>query len=139
MSVLKNLQEQQSSSPTSNPSTPRLDAIEQQLNKLTTAVSELAQYVKVMDEAQTGKLTALTSQQREQPSKPQLDDETRSRITEIEKTLAAVASQLSSSEAVKLPDGSSVRRSDLDAHAMMTGIERQLATTAQSSAKARKP
>ena len=135
MSVLKNLQEQQSSSPTSNPSTPRLDAIEQQLNKLTTAVSELAQYVKVMDEAQTGKLTALTSQQREQPSKPQLDDETRSRITEIEKTLAAVASQLSSSEAVKLPDGSSVRRSDLDAHAMMTGIERQLATTAQSSAE----
>ena len=43
MSVLKNLQEQQSSSPTSNPSTPRLDAIEQQLTKLTTAVSELAQ------------------------------------------------------------------------------------------------
>jgi len=135
MSVLKNLQEQQSSSPTSNPSTLRLDAIEQQLTKLTTAVSELAQYVKVMDEAQTGKLTALTSQQREQPSKLPLDDETRSRLSEIEKTLAAVASQLSSREAVKLPDGSSVRRSDLDAHAMMTGIERQLATTAQSSAE----
>jgi hypothetical protein len=113
----------------------RLDAIEQQLTKLTTAVSELAQYVKVMDEAQTGKLTALTSQQREQPSKLPLDDETRSRLSEIEKTLAAVASQLSSREAVKLPDGSSVRRSDLDAHAMMTGIERQLATTAQSSAE----
>lgn len=135
MSVLKNLQGQQSSSPTSNPSTLRLDAIEQQLTKLTTAVSELAQYVKVMDEAQTGKLTALTSQQREQPSKLPLDDETRSRLSEIEKTLAAVASQLSSSEAVKLPDGSSVRRSDLDAHSMMARIEKQLATTAQSSAE----
>ncbi len=133
--MLKNLQEQQSNSPTSNPSTLRLDAIEHQLTKLTTAVSELAQYVKVMDEAQTGKLTALTSQQHEQPSRPQLDDETRSRIAEIERTLAAVASQLSSSEAVKLPDGSSVRRSDLDAHSMMTRIEKQLATTAQSSAE----
>lgn len=36
---------------------------------------------------------------------------------------------------MKLPDGSSVRRSDLDAHSMMTRIEKQLATTAQSSAE----
>lgn len=98
--------------------------------------ADLTAFVKVMDEQQEARLKRLsTSQQQEQPSRPQLDDETRSRIAEIEKTLAAVASQLSSSEAVKLPDGSSVRRSDLDAHSMMTRIEKQLATTAQSSAE----
>jgi hypothetical protein len=66
---------------------------------------------------------------------PPLDNETRSRIAEIEKTLAAVASQLSSSEAVKLPDGSSVRGFDLDTHLMLARIEKQLATTARSSAE----
>jgi hypothetical protein len=89
-----------------------------------------------MDEQQEARMKRLwTSQQHEQPSRPPLDNETRSRIAEIEKTLAAVASQLSSSEAVKLPDGSSVRRSDLDAHSMMARIEKQLATTAPSSAE----
>lgn len=134
MSVLKNLENLQTSGPSST-STSRLDAIEAQLTTLTTAVNELTGYVKVMDEQHSKSLTALTSQQHEQPSRPQLDDETRSRIAEIERTLAAVASQLSSSEAVKLPDGSSVTRSDVDAHSMMTRIEKQLATTAQSSAE----
>lgn len=134
MSVLKNLQDQQSSSETSSPSTSRLDAIEQQLTKLTKAVGDLSGYLKVMDEVHTTKLTALTSQQHGQPSTLPLDDETKRRLSEIEKTLAAVASQLSSSEAVKLPDGSSVKRSDLDAHAMVGRIEKQLSTTARSSA-----
>lgn len=135
LETMKQADEQQSSSETSSSSTSRLDAIEQQLSKLTKAVSDLSGYVKVMDEVHTGKLTALTSQQHEQPSTLPLDGESRNRLTEIEKTLAAVASQLSSSEAVKLPDGSSVRRSDLDAFSMMQRIGETLATTAQNSAE----
>lgn len=116
--------------------TSRLPAVEQQLTKLTKTVADLAGFVKVMDEQQDRRLTRLsTSQQPEQPSTLPLDDETRNRLSEIEKTLSAIASQLSSSEAVKLPDGSSVKRSDLDAHSMMTRIEQQLATTARSSAE----
>jgi len=72
--------------------------------------------------------------------KPKLDrimDRTnvRNRLAEIEKTLAAVASQLSASEAVKLSDGSSVKRSDLDAHSMMTRTGQSVDTMAQSSAE----
>ena len=59
----------------------------------------------------------------------------RNRLAEIEKTLAAVASQLSASEAVKLSDGSSVKRSDLDAHSMMTRTGQSVDTMAQSSAE----
>lgn len=136
LDTMKQADEQQSTTEMLEVWTSKLPAVEQQLSKLTKTVADLTAFVRVMDEQQEARLKRLsTSQQHEQPSRPQLDDETRSRIAEIEKTLAAVASQLSSSEAVKLPDGSSVRRSDLDAHAMMTGIERQLATTAQSSAE----
>ena len=136
LDTMKQADEQQSTTETLEEWTSRLPAVEQQLSKLTKTVADLTAFVKVMDEQQEARLKRLsTSQQHEQPSRPQLDDETRSRIAEIEKTLASVASQLTSSEAVKLPDGSSVRRSDLDAHTMMTRIEKQLATTAQSSAE----
>lgn len=136
LDTMKQADEQQSTTEMLEEWTSRLPAVEQQLSKLTKAVADLTAFVKVMDEQQEARLKRLsTSQQHEQPSKLPLDDETKSRIAEIEKTLAAVASQLSSSEAVKLPDGSSVRRSDLDAHSMMTRIEKRLATTAQSSAE----
>lgn len=136
LDTMKHADEQQSTTEMLEEWTSRLPAVEQQLSKLTKTVADLTAFVRVMDEQQEARLKRLsTSQQHEQPSRPQLDDETRSRIAEIEKTLVAVASQLSSSEAVKLPDGSSVRRSDLDAHSMMTRIEKQLATTARSSAE----
>lgn len=76
-----------------------------------------------------------TSQPPAQPSTLPLDAVTKSRLAEIEKTLAAVAEQLSTSEAVKLPDGSSVRRSDLDAHTMMKTISATLQTMTSSSAE----
>lgn len=136
LDTMKQADEQQSTTEMLEEWTSRLPAVEGQLSKLTKTVADLTAFVKVMDEQQEARLKRLsTSQEHEQPSKLPLDDETRSRIAEIEKTLAAVASQLSSSEAVKLPDGSSVKRSDLDAHTMMTRIEKQLATTAQSSAE----
>lgn len=136
LDTMKQADEQLSTTETLAELTSRLPAVEQQLSKLTKTVADLTAFVRVMDEQQEARLKRLsTSQQHEQPSRPQLDDETRSRIAEIEKTLAAVASQLSSSEAVKLHNESSVRRSDLDAHSMMTRIEKQLATTAQSSAE----
>ena len=135
MSVLSKLQEQQTSE-TSSPSTSRLDAVEQQLSKLTKAVSDLTGFVKTVDEQQDLRLARLsTSLQHEPPSTLQLDAETKSRLSEIERTLAAVASQLSRSEAVKLPDGSSVRRSDLDALSMMKSVNDTLATMSLSSAE----
>ena len=134
LDTMKQANEQQSTTEMLEEWTSRLPAVEQQLSKPTKTVADLTAFVKVMDEQQEARMKRLsTSQPHEQPSRPPLDNETRSRIAEIEKTLAAVASQLSSSEAVKLPDGSSVRRSDLDAHSMMARIEKQLATTAPSS------
>ena len=136
LDTMKQANEQQSTTEMLEEWTSRLPAVEQQLSKLTKTVADLTAFVKVMDKQQEARMKRLsTSQQHEQPSRPPLDNETRSRIAEIEKTLAAVASQLSSSEAVKLPDGSSVRRSDLDAHSITARIEKQLATTAPSSAE----
>lgn len=135
MSVLKTLQDQQSTTARSSPSTSLLDGIEQQLSALTKAVNDLSGYVKVMDEVHVSKLQALTSQRPEPPSTLPLDDAVMRRIAEIEKTLAAVASQLSASAAVKLPDGSSVRRSDLEAHSLVTRLEKQIEAMTSSSAE----
>ncbi|WP_397333682.1 hypothetical protein [Ornithinimicrobium sp. INDO-MA30-4] len=63
-----------------------------------------------------------------------LDAETKKRLNEIEKTLSAVAQQLSSSEVVKLPDGSSVTRADLAAYTMTQKISEELKTTTSASA-----
>lgn len=135
LDTMKQADEQQSTTETLAEQASTLHAVEQHLIKLTRTVADLTSFVKVMDEQQDLRLTRLsTSQQPEQPS-TQHDDETRNRLTEIEKTLAAVASQLSSSQAVKLSDGSSVRRADLDAHKMMRSINETLATTSRTSAE----
>src|SRR5699024_7680739 len=111
------------------------DADVQQIAKLTKTVADLTEYVKVMDEEQTTQLDRLsTSQQHELPSTLPLDAETRKRLNEIEKTLSAVAQQLSSSEVVKLPNGSSVTRADLAAYSMTARISEELRTTASASA-----
>ncbi|YCU58795.1 hypothetical protein ACRYGV_06280 [Mycobacteroides abscessus] len=111
------------------------DADMQQIAKLTKTVADLTEYVKVMDEEQTKRLDRLsTSQQPELPSTLPLDAETKNRLNEIEKTLASVAQQLSSSEVVKLPDGSSVTRADLAAYSMTAKISEELRTTASASA-----
>lgn len=136
LDTMKQTDEQRSTTETLAELTSRLPAVEQQLAKLTKTVADLTGFVKVMDEQQDLRLTRLsTSQPPAQPSTPQQDDATMNRLSEIEKTLSVIAAQLSNNEAVKLPDGSSVKRSDLDAHSMMTRIEKQLATTAQSSAE----
>lgn len=111
------------------------DADRQQIERLTKTVADLTEYVKVMDEEQMTRLDRLsTSQQHELPSTLPLDAETKKRLTEIEKTLSAVAQQLSSSEVVKLPGGSSVTRADLAAYSMMTKISEELKMTASASA-----
>ena len=133
---IKQADEQQSTTETLAELASTLHAVEQHLTKLTKTVADLTGFVKVMDEQQDLRLTRLsTSPQHEPPSTLQLDAETKSRLSEIERTLAAVASQLSRSEAVKLPDGSSVRRSDLDAHSMMKSVNDTLATMSRSSAE----
>lgn len=110
----------------------KLDAVEKQTRELTKAVNTVSGFLRAMDEAQTAALTRVeksTSQQHEQPSQTQFDDETKSRLSEIEKTLAVVAKQLSASGAVKLPDGSIVKRSDVDAYLMMQSLQCRLETT----------
>ena len=115
----------------------RLDAVEAQERELTKANNAMSGFLKVMDEALTAAINQvkeLISQQHEQPSKTQLDDETKSRLSEIEKTLAEVAKQLSLSGAVKLSDGSTVTQSDLQALSMMKQINQKM-TTLDSTSK----
>ena len=132
MSALDKLkQEQQQTSDTSQALTLRLDAIEQQTRELTKAVNAVSGFLRAMDEAQSAELKRVRtsiSQQHEQSSQTQLDDETKNRLSEIEKTLSAVAKQLSASGLVKLSDGSEVSASELQAFAMMKQINEQTAT-----------
>ena len=132
MSALDKLkQEQQQTSDTSQALTLRLDAIEQQTRELTKAVNAVSGFLRAMDEAQSAELKRVRtsiSQQHEQSSQTQLDDETKNRLSEIEKTLSAVAKQLSASGLVKLSDGSEVSASELQAFAMMKQINEQTTT-----------
>ena len=126
MSALEKIKQEQQDSETLASLTLRLDAVEDQSRKLTKSVNAMSGFLKAMDEAQAAalkRLETLISQQHEQPSKTQLDDETKSRLSEIEKTVAVVAKQLSLSEAVKLPDGSTVTQSDVNAFSMMKQIK----------------
>lgn len=132
MSALDKLKQEQHASEASAALTSRLDAVEEQTKALTEAVNAVSGFLKAMDEAQSAELKRLSRsilQQHEQPSPTQLDDETRNRLSEIEKTLAEIAKQLSASGAVKLPDGEVVKRSDLDSYTMMQSLQSQLQTT----------
>lgn len=112
-----------------------LGVIEQQLSRLTKAVNDLSGYVKVMDEVHTAKLKALTSQQPVSPSTSQLDDETRNRLSEIEKTLAALAKTVTDERVVKLSSGESVSASQLDALHLTREINEKLGMMSRSSAE----
>lgn len=140
MSALDKLKEQQQASDTSAALTSRLEAVEEQTRELTRAVNEAIGFLKSMDEAQSAELKRLSRsilQQHEQPSLTQLDDATNNRLSEIEKTLSVIAEQLSASGAVKLSDGSTVKRSDLDSYSMMKRLEasQQTMTTALGELK----
>ena len=109
----------------------RLDAVEDQERELTKANNATSGFLKAMDEAHTAafkRLEGLISQQPEQRSQTQLDDETKNRLSEIEKTLDAVAKQLSDKCVVKLSDGTSVPASDLQAFSMMKQIKAGMTT-----------
>ena len=109
----------------------RLDAVEDQERELTKANTATSGFLKAMDEAHTAafkRLEGLISQQPEQRSQTQLDDETKNRLSEIEKTLDAVAKQLSDKRVVKLSDGTSVPASDLQAFSMMKQIKAGMTT-----------
>lgn len=132
---MKQADELQSTSEMLTALTSQLDAQASQLSKLTKAVNDLSGYVKVMDEVHTEKLKALTSQQPEQSPTLQLDDETRNRLSEIEKTLAVLAKTVSDERVVKLPNGESVSASQLDSLKLTRQINERLETMAQSSAE----
>ena len=153
MSALDKIKQEQQDSETLASLTLRLDAVEAHERELTKSVNAMSGFLKVMDEALTAAINQvkeLISQQHEQPSQTQLDDETKnSRIvsailfvtvllalslSEIEKTLAEVAKQLSLSGAVKLNDGSTVTQSDLQALSMMKQINQKM-TTLDSTSK----
>lgn len=138
MSALNKLKEQQQTSDTSAALTSRLEAVEAQTKALTEAVNKVSGFLRAMDEAQSAAIERVSksiSRLPEQPSPTQLDDATRNRLSEIEKTLAEVAKQLSANGAVKLPDGSEVKRSDLDSYTMMKELssKQETMTTALDS------
>ena len=125
MSALDKVKQEQQNLETSASLMSRLDAVEDQSRKLTKSVNAMSGFLKAMDEAQAAalkRLETLISQQHEQPSKTQLDDETKNRLNEIEKTLAAIAGQLSDKRVVKLGDGSEVSNSELQAFSMTKQI-----------------
>ena len=132
MSALDKFKQEQQTLDTSQALTLRLDALEEQTRELTKEVNAVSGSLRAMDEAQTAELKrARTSISRlpEQSSSTQVDDETKSRLSEIEKTHAVVAKQLSASGVVKLSDGSEVKRSDLDSFSMMKSLQSRLETT----------
>lgn len=119
----------------------RLDAVEDQERELTKANNATSGFLKAMDEALTAaikQVKELISQQPEQPSQTQLDDETKNRLNEIEKTLAAVAKQLSDKRVVKLSDGTSVPASDLQAFSMTKQISSDLTKTTSALGELKK-
>ena len=137
MSTLDKIMQEQQDSEKLASLTLRLDAVEAHERELTKSVNAMSGFLKVMDEALTAAINQvkeLISQQHEQPSQTQLDDETKNRLNEIEKTLAEVAKQLSLSGAVKLSDGSTVTQSDLQALSMMKQISQKM-TTLDSTSK----
>lgn len=135
MGIVDDLREQDRSiSEPWEPLTLRLDGVEQQLTRLTTSAKELSDYVKAMDEAHTSKLSLLSTSPRSEPLSTLLpDDESRTRLGEIERTLAVVAQLLSQSEAVKLPDGSVVSRSELGAYLMMEQLKASMTDLTSTS------
>ena len=131
MSTLDKIMQEQQDSEKLASLTLRLDAVEDQIRELTKSINATSGFLKVMDEALTAAINQvkeLISQQHEQPSQTQLDDETKIRLNEIEKTLAEVAKQLSLSGAVKLNDGSTVTQSDLQAFSMTKQINEKMTT-----------
>ena len=131
MSALDKIKQEQRDSETLASLTLRLDAVEAHERELTKSVNAMSGFLKVMDEALTAAINQvkeLISQQHEQPSQTQLDDETKNRLNEIEKTLAAIAGQLSDKRVVKLSDGSTVTQSELQAHSMTKQINEKMMT-----------
>ena len=125
MSALDKVKQEQQNLETSASLMSRLDAVEDQTRELTKSINAMSGWLKAMAEAQTAaikRLERLISQQHEQPSQTQLDDETKNRLNEIEKTLAAIAGQLSDKRVVKLGDGSEVSNSELQAFSMTKQI-----------------
>ena len=126
MSALDKVKQEQQNLETSASLMSRLDAVEDQTRELTKSINAMSGWLKAMDEAQTAaikRLERLISQQHEQPSQTQLDDETKNRLNEIEKTLAAIAGQLSDKRVLKLSDGSEVSNSEFQAFSMMKQIK----------------
>ena len=131
MSALDKIKQEQQDSETLASLTLRLDAVEAHERELTEANNATSDFLEGMDEALTAAINQvkeLILQQHEQPSQTQLDDETKNRLNEIEKTLAEVAKQLSLSGAVKLSDGSTVTQSDLQAFSMTKQINEKMTT-----------
>ena len=131
MSALDKLKEQRASE-TSEALMSRLEDVEEQTRQLTNAVNKVSGFLKAMDEAQSAEIKRLSRsilQQHEQPSQTQLDDETKNRLSVFSISLSAIAEQLSASGAVKLSDGSTVKRSDLDSYSMMKQLNSDLTKT----------
>ena len=134
MGILKQIQEQDERNTTTEilpDLISRLDSVEQHLSKLTKHISDQTAYIKSIDENTTAQLESLLiSHPGEQHSTEFV--EMRNRLSEIEKTIAAVAETLTASRHVTLPDGTTVRSADFQAYNLTQRINNQLKTMVSS-------
>ncbi|WP_241179597.1 hypothetical protein [Pseudoclavibacter albus] len=86
-------------------------------------ITELTSFVQICDQETGKRLDRLpTSRELERISTPQLDVETKKRLSEIEKTLASLAEVVTDQRAVMLPGGQRVSASQLEAYAMVERV-----------------
>ena len=134
MGILKQIQEQDERNTTTEilpDLISRLDSVEQHLSKLTKHISDQTAYIKSIDENTTAQLESLLiSHPGEQHSTEFV--EMRNRLSEIEKTIAAVAETLTASRHVTLPDGTTIRSADFQAYNLTQRINNQLKTMVSS-------
>lgn len=114
----------------SRASTSDLGDVEQQLATLTEHVASLTTFVTELNATTLTQQEILESISRQcaRPSTALLDETTKTRLSEIEKTLGVIGAQLASSAAVKLPDNTKVTKSDVAAWNMMQTLRAELTT-----------
>jgi hypothetical protein len=138
MSALDRLQQQSEQPPTPPSGSPEsslwaslasnLPVIVHQLGELTTAVRSMNQEVSTLS-TRVGALES-TTKQRAQPSAAQGVETLAARLNGIEQTLNEAVGLLSERQKLRLSDGSEVKKSDVDALALVRRLEDAIKTEA---------
>ncbi|ALD74014.1 hypothetical protein AN946_06445 [Trueperella pyogenes] len=141
MSALDKLKEQQQASEQSAALEQRLAAVEQSVITLAKNSDQVNKFLNEMDRNQADAMEALETsilQLHDKPSQKQPSSAIETRLSEIEKTLSAVAEQLTAKTVVRLPNDEPVKKSDLESYIMMTNLKETMETTTSSLVELKK-